>query len=98
MATLATVPRVTWDVQKELKNIRKHGIDFTEAASVVLGGLARSWPDDGHSVDEARHVTIGYSDQQRLLMVMTQDIGDHTVRIISARRATKRERHDYEAR
>lgn len=85
-----------WDPEKASSNLRKHGIDFTEAATVFLDPLATTYPDPDHSRGEMRFVTLGRSDQGRLLVVAHLEIDDEHLRIISARRATKRENHAYE--
>ena len=57
--------------------------------------LARIFPDEDHSVNELREIIIGHSDQHQLLLVNFTDTDDR-VRIFSARKATRRERKDYE--
>ncbi len=88
--------RVTWDPFKAEENFRRHRIEFTEAATLFYTTLARLDADDAHSIDEQRHRTIGWSKWGNLLVVTSVDVGS-TIRIISARRATKRERHDFES-
>jgi len=89
--------RAVWDSEKELANIRKHGVDFVEAATVFNDPDVRWLPDLAHStVAEERTVATGYTDRDRLLVVVTTEVDPDTVRIISARRATKRERHDHD--
>lgn len=84
-----------WDPQKAAANEAKHGIAFAEATSVFLDPLVRIDRDDDHSVDEERSTAIGLSKLGRLLLVTYTDRGDH-IRIISARRPTRREVADYE--
>jgi hypothetical protein len=85
-----------WDPRKARSNYRKHSISFAEAISVFGNSLARIFPDDGHSVGECREIVIGHSAAKHLLLVcFTEPTADH-IRIISARRATKAEQHDYE--
>jgi len=84
-----------WDPQKAAKNLAKHGISFQEAESVFGDGLGRITTDPRHSADEERYVLLGVSCQQRLLAVMFAERGK-AIRLISARRATPRERRDYE--
>jgi len=84
-----------WDAAKAARNLAKHGIMFEEAGSVFGDRLGRITPDPRHSVDEDRYVLLGYSRRQRLLAVMFAERGE-AIRIISARRATRRERRDYE--
>ena len=87
----------TWDLDKEAENVRARGIDFLEARSALRGRFAVTWFDEAHSEDEPRFKTIGYSALGRLLIVVTSDDGVQP-RIITAWRATKRERNAYERR
>ena len=98
MAIVAAVRVAIWDLEKETENVRRHGVDFHEATRAAVDPLARRWPDRDHSMHEERTKVIGYSTSGRLLTVVTTDADDGTLRIISAWRATKRERHDYEER
>lgn len=84
-----------WDPAKAAANIRKHGVTFHEAATVLEDPLSTTFPDDRHSVAERRFVTIGTSSRGRLLVVAHSERND-TIRIISGRRATRRERAFYE--
>ena len=86
-----------WDPDKELENVRKHGISFDEAQSVLRGNLSFTWLDELHSAREPRFKTIGYSDRGRILVVVTSEDGPRP-RIISAWRASKRERDAYQRR
>lgn len=85
-----------WDDDKAAKNIAKHGVSFDEAATVFGDPLAVTYFDPDHSDDEDRFLTFGYSREGVLLIVSHTDRGD-AIRIISARRATRRERRIYEA-
>jgi uncharacterized protein len=85
-----------WDPRKEQANLKKHRIAFSEATSVFGDPLARIFADDHHSVDEQREIIIGHSHAKRLLLVCFTEAEEGRVRIISARRATRREQHDYE--
>jgi uncharacterized protein len=67
----------------------------TEPA-VFSDPLARIFADEDHSTEEQREIIIGHSRAKRLLLVCFTERADGRVRIISARRATRRERHDYE--
>ncbi|OGN85654.1 MAG: hypothetical protein A2X23_12835 [Chloroflexi bacterium GWC2_73_18] len=87
----------TWDPLKEADNIRRRGIGFLEAQSVLLDRRAVTMFDDEHSLQERRYGTIGYSFRDRILVLVSSENG-HPPRIISARRATKRERDEYERR
>ena len=86
--------RVTWDLVKAEANIEKHGISFDEAATVLLSETAIRFEDDHH--DEERFISIGYSSKARILMVVYCYWFEEEVRIISARRATRKEREQYE--
>jgi len=88
-------PEFEWDPVKERHNRRKHGIDFAEAATVFEDPLALSMADTIHSDGEDRYIVLGRSEKDRLLVVVHADRGER-VRIISARRATPRERRAYE--
>ena len=89
--------RYDWDTKKARVNLAKHGISFEEAEAVPDTDLARWMPDPRHRNDPDRFWIIGFSDLGTLLVVVTSERGPRP-RIISARRATKRERHAYEAR
>lgn len=89
--------RFDWDADKAEQNRRKHGVPFEEAATVFGDPLAITISDPDHSESEERAVTIGSSVEGRLLVVShTERSG--AIRIISARRATPRERQGYEKR
>ncbi len=70
-------------------------MSFDEALTVFVDPLARIFDDEDHSVDEHREIMAGHSAKARLLVACFAARGD-TVRIFSARTATKRERRDYE--
>lgn len=84
-----------WDPAKAEANVKKHGVAFDEALTVFADPLARIFDDPDHSTDEAREIIVGHSTKQRLLLVSFTEQTPR-VRIISARRATKRERQDHE--
>jgi uncharacterized DUF497 family protein len=84
-----------WDPRKAEFNLQKHGVSFTEAGSIFGDELAITVPDPDHSNDEERFITIGWSNQRRLLMVSHTDRNDR-IRIINARELTKAERKEYE--
>ncbi|MEJ2446259.1 MAG: BrnT family toxin [Exilibacterium sp.] len=85
-----------WDPRKNASNQKKHGISFDEAKSVFTDEYARLIADPDHSEEEDRFILLGTSIQSRLLVVC-HCIRDHDViRIISARKADKRERKVYE--
>jgi uncharacterized DUF497 family protein len=85
-----------WDETKAETNLSKHGVSFQEAQTVFLDPLARIFDDEFHSVDELREIIVGHSIDGRLLLVSFTEREVGLVRIISARRATRRERNDYE--
>ena len=84
-----------WDPHKAAANLRKHGIDFHEGATVLNDPLSTTFADPAHSKSEERFITIGMSERDRLLVVGHTETNE-VVRIISARRATRRERRFYE--
>jgi uncharacterized DUF497 family protein len=87
--------RFEWDPRKASSNVAKHGVSFEEAASVFIDPLAYTFSDPDHSVGEERQLTFGVSNVGRLLVVISTERGD-ALRIVSARRATRRERAIYE--
>jgi len=84
-----------WDPKKAAANLRKHGVSFEEASTVFRDGLSVTGSDPDHSVGEHRFVTFGCTNGGRLLVVAHTDEGK-TIRIISARPATRQERKIYE--
>jgi uncharacterized DUF497 family protein len=84
-----------WDPRKAASNRKKHQVSFEEALTAFADPLARIFDDEDHSLDEPREIIIGHSVKERLVVVCFAAQGD-TVRIFSARKATKREREDYE--
>jgi uncharacterized DUF497 family protein len=89
-----------WDDEKAKKNQRKHKVNFEEAKTVFGDPLLVSFPDEYHSDEEQRLVSIGASSQNKILLVAHTEIlekGDTiVVRLISARKATASERRVYE--
>jgi uncharacterized protein len=84
-----------WDEDKAASNQKKHRVTFEEAATVFADPLAAIFDDEEHSEEEQREIIVGHSAENRLLLVSFTERGG-AIRIISARRATKRERRDYE--
>ena len=82
-----------WDVNKSEANLKKHRVDFADAVTVFSDDFALTIPDD--YPDEERFVTIGMDALGRILVVIYTWRGD-SIRIISARKATNRERKQYE--
>ncbi|MBI1895622.1 MAG: BrnT family toxin [Acidobacteria bacterium] len=85
----------TWDPKKAEENLKKHGVDFREAATVFDDWLSTTFLDSEHSTGKQRFLIIGMSALSRILVVSHTETGD-TIRIISARTATRRERKFYE--
>ena len=85
-----------WDIEKAVANFKKHGIDFEEAKTVFGDYLARIFDDEEHSFEEKRSGIVGHSVEARLLIVSFTERENDTIRIISARLATARERRKYE--
>lgn len=84
-----------WNTAKATSNLKKHGVAFEEATTAFLDFFSITVNDPVHSNEEDRFITIGYSDQGRLLIVVHVDRNDK-IRIISARLATSSERRSYE--
>lgn len=84
-----------WDPAKAAANLKRHRVSFHEAAAVLDDTLSTTFPDEAHSKDEARFVTIGASRRGTVLVVAHTE-RNNSVRIISARPATRREREFYE--
>lgn len=89
------VLRFEWDPRKAAGNLAKHGVSFEEAATVFGDLLGRIVDDPRHSTGEQRYVLLGRSEEQRLLAVMFTERKE-AIRLISARRATRHERREYE--
>ena len=87
-----------WDNNKAKSNLRKHKITFEEASTVFGDALALTIPDPlSTRLEEERFITVGISYRQNLLIVVHCD-REEKIRIISARKATKREKKEYEER
>lgn len=84
-----------WNTDKADKNIRKHGVSFQDAVTVFQDPLSLTYPDMDHSTDEDRFLIIGLSSSGDVL-VISHTFRNDSVRIISARKATKKERNFYE--
>jgi uncharacterized DUF497 family protein len=85
-----------WDPQKAKSNLEKHGVSFEEASTAFQDTLSLTIDDPLHSIDEQRVILIGMSQKNRILVVVHTERGD-SIRIISARKATKEERQSYES-
>lgn len=88
---------IIWDPIKADINLQKHGVSFEEAATVIQAAMTVTVEDDA-SEGEQRFVTIGVSVKLRVLMVVHTYRDEDEIRIISARKATKREQEIYEKR
>jgi len=88
--------RFEWDERKNRENKRKHGVSFEEARSVFFDQKAVEFYDDEYDQREERFLLLGVSARLRVLMVChcLRQSGD-VIRIISARKATKNEKHEY---
>ncbi len=84
-----------WSESKNASNLRKHGVDFGEAATALRDPSEVTLIDGFHSSDEQRFISIGYTIAGRLVTVCHTDRGEE-IRIISARPATRHERQIYE--
>jgi uncharacterized DUF497 family protein len=88
--------RFEWDPAKDKANQRRHGISFEEARTVFLDEHGRLMHDPDHSDDEDRFVLLGFSSALRLLVVChCYRRSNQIIRIISARKATRKERATY---
>lgn len=88
--------KFTWDEQKATVNRQKHGVSFDEARTVFFDEHARLIADPDNSEDEERFILLGYSERPRLLVVChCYRENDTTIRIISARKATRPEKNTY---
>ena len=88
-----------WDDRKDAENRRKHGISFAEAQTVFFDEHALLIADPDHSTEEERFILLGLSSALRTLVVChcyRQD--GEVIRLISARRADRQERGEYEKR
>lgn len=90
--------RFDWDPAKARENVRKHGISFDEARTVFADENAILLDDPDHSSDEDRFALLGLSAPLRVLVVAhCYRAGDSAIRVISARKATRIERAQYDA-
>ena len=86
-----------WSTAKSRANVRKHGVSFEEAKSVFYDEFARQFHDVEHSTDDDRFILLGMSLNSRILVVCHCERADgDVIRIISARKATRKERNYYE--
>ena len=86
--------RFEWDDEKAEKNLDKHGVSFDEASTVIDDAHVLMLPDWEHG--EPRLLAIGMSARSRVLFVVTLELDNDRYRIISARKANRHERKQYE--
>ena len=89
--------RCEWDPEKARSNVASHGIGFTEAETVLDDPWILERLDEKHSALEERWRALGRTAFGRLVVVIYAERGDRT-RLVTARRATRRERREYEER
>jgi len=87
--------RFEWDPNKAKQNLKIHGVSFDEASTSFRDALSLAIYDPLHSEEEDRFVLIGNSHKDHLLVVVHTERGDN-IRLISARKASKKERKQYE--
>jgi len=85
-----------WDQNKANSNFKKHGVTFDEAQTVLESEVQLVLEDNDH--EEPRFIAIGYSEKQRCLVVVYAYRDEEVIRIISARKATRKEGKEYEKR
>jgi uncharacterized protein len=91
-----------WDENKAKSNLRKHGVSFDEAVSIFEDQRLVTFPDEAHSQDEERLISIGLSNSSRILLAVHTEFSaeivglKEVIRIISCRKATPLEREIYE--
>ena len=86
----------SWDDRKDRENQRKHGVSFEEATTAFADENARVKHDPDHSQDEDRFVLLGFSAKLRMIVVAHAHRKEETeVRLVSARKATRKERKQY---
>jgi uncharacterized DUF497 family protein len=89
--------KFSWDERKNTSNKKKHGLSFQEAVTVFHDENARLIPDPSHSLEEDRFILLGISSKLRVLIVChCYREKEQLVRIISARKATRQEKQQYE--
>ena len=90
--------RFTWDANKARSNEHKHAVSLEEAQTVFFDEEALFMADPDHSTDEERFLLLGLSVKLRILLVCHGVREEEEIRIISARKGTKKERRQYEER
>ena len=91
--------RFEWDPRKAVANLQKHGVSFAEAETAFYDDYAAITADPDHSDAEERFLLLGMSSALRVLLVVhcVREAGS-VIRLISARKATRSERAQYDAR
>jgi uncharacterized DUF497 family protein len=84
-----------WDPEKAAISLKKHGVSFSEAATVFSDPLSITVHDPDHSTEEERYLIVGVSNRSRLLIISFMERGE-SIRVISARELTRAERKQYE--
>jgi len=84
-----------WDGEKAAGNYDKHGVSFEEGVTVFWDPFSISIDDPDHSLNEQRYIDIGTSENGHVLVVSYTE-RDGNIRIVSCRKATRRERRQYE--
>ena len=84
-----------WDNNKNKANIIKHGISFETASHVFFDSNRIEKYDEIHSIDEDRYITIGMIGNVAVIVMVVYTERENSIRIISARKATKREMEEY---
>jgi uncharacterized DUF497 family protein len=88
--------KIVWDEGKNKKNIADHGVSFEEAKTIFYDPNARLIHDPDHSADEERFIILGISKKMHLLVVChCYRENDTVIRLISARKATAKEKRQY---
>ncbi len=85
-----------WNKEKAEINLKKHGVSFEEAETVFGDSLAKIFVDEVHSFEEKREIIVGHSIKNHLLIICFTEREMETIRIISARETTSKERRKYE--
>lgn len=84
-----------WDNNKAITNLQKHGVSFSEAATVFGDSLSITFADPDHSINESPFITIGLSAANQMIILSHTD-RDERIRIINARKTTRKEQRLYE--
>jgi len=86
-----------WDPAKAKRNLKNHGVSFEEAKSAFFDDYARQFFDESHSENEDRFLLLGVSNHSRILLICHCELdSEDVIRIISARKATAKEKKLYE--